>query len=118
MLLELERAERGEDREHGHHHDGRAGDRTGRGLDRVRDRFARRHALVVSLLDPAEDEHVLVHRQSEQDHEQEQRQPRRDRTERAVEKHVSNIFWKLDLPATGKDLRRVLAVLAWLQAGD
>jgi DNA-binding NarL/FixJ family response regulator len=39
-------------------------------------------------------------------------------TERAVEKHVSNIFWKLDLPATGKDHRRVLAVLAWLQASD
>jgi DNA-binding NarL/FixJ family response regulator len=35
-------------------------------------------------------------------------------TERAVEKHVPNIFWKLDLPATGKDHRRVLAVLAWL----
>lgn len=37
-------------------------------------------------------------------------------TERAVEKHVSNIFWKLDLPATGKDHRRVLAVLAWMQS--
>jgi DNA-binding NarL/FixJ family response regulator len=37
-------------------------------------------------------------------------------SERAVEKHVSNIFWKLDLPAGGKDHRRVLAVLAWLQA--
>ena len=36
-------------------------------------------------------------------------------TPRAVEKHVSNIFWKLDLPATGKEHRRVLAVLAWLQ---
>jgi DNA-binding NarL/FixJ family response regulator len=37
-------------------------------------------------------------------------------SERAVEKHVSNIFWKLDLPASGKEHRRVLAVLAWLQA--
>jgi DNA-binding NarL/FixJ family response regulator len=37
-------------------------------------------------------------------------------TERAVEKHVSNIFWKLDLPATSKDHRRVLAVLAWVQS--
>jgi DNA-binding NarL/FixJ family response regulator len=35
-------------------------------------------------------------------------------TDRAVEKHVSNIFWKLDLPATTQDHRRVLAVLAWL----
>ncbi len=34
-------------------------------------------------------------------------------SERAVEKHVSNIFWKLDLPATRDDHRRVLAVLAW-----
>jgi len=39
-------------------------------------------------------------------------------TDRAVEKHVSNIFWKLDLPATTKDHRRVLAVLAWLQASN
>jgi uncharacterized protein YijF (DUF1287 family) len=38
--------------------------------------------------------------------------------ERAVEKHVSNIFWKLDLPATGKDHRRVLAVVAWLEASE
>jgi DNA-binding NarL/FixJ family response regulator len=37
-------------------------------------------------------------------------------SERAVEKHVSNIFWKLDLPASGKEHRRVLAVLAWLHA--
>jgi DNA-binding NarL/FixJ family response regulator len=37
-------------------------------------------------------------------------------TERAVEKHVSNIFWKLDLPASDSDHRRVLSVLAWLHA--
>jgi DNA-binding NarL/FixJ family response regulator len=37
-------------------------------------------------------------------------------TERAVEKHVSNIFWKLDLPASDSDHRRVLSVLAWLRA--
>ena len=36
-------------------------------------------------------------------------------TERAVEKHVSNIFFKLDLPASSHDHRRVLAVLAWVE---
>lgn len=37
-------------------------------------------------------------------------------TERAVEKHVANIFLKLDLPVSGADHRRVLAVLRYLGA--
>jgi DNA-binding NarL/FixJ family response regulator len=40
-------------------------------------------------------------------------------TERAVEKHVTSIFSKLDLPASGQDHRRVLAVLRFLDSpGD
>jgi DNA-binding NarL/FixJ family response regulator len=37
-------------------------------------------------------------------------------SEGAVEKHVSNVFTKLDLPAAGTDNRRVLAVLRWLNS--
>ena len=36
-------------------------------------------------------------------------------TERAVEKHVTGIFAKLELPASGEDHRRVLAVLRFLE---
>jgi DNA-binding NarL/FixJ family response regulator len=38
-------------------------------------------------------------------------------TERAVEKHVTSIFGKLDLPPTQQDHRRVLAVLRYVGAG-
>jgi DNA-binding NarL/FixJ family response regulator len=36
-------------------------------------------------------------------------------TERAVQKHVTAVFAKFDLPAAGSDNRRVLAVLTYLQ---
>lgn len=34
----------------------------------------------------------------------------------AVEKHISSIFGKLDMPPSGDDHRRVMAVLTWLRA--
>jgi DNA-binding NarL/FixJ family response regulator len=37
-------------------------------------------------------------------------------SERAVEKHVGNIFSKLGLPPSGTDHRRVLAVLRYLES--
>lgn len=39
-------------------------------------------------------------------------------TERAVEKHVTNIFGKLDLPPAPDDHRRVLAVLAFVRSAS
>jgi DNA-binding NarL/FixJ family response regulator len=37
-------------------------------------------------------------------------------TERAVQKHVTSIFMKLDLPQSDDDHRRILAVLAYVRA--
>jgi DNA-binding NarL/FixJ family response regulator len=37
-------------------------------------------------------------------------------SERAVEKHISNIFTKLGLPPSDSDHRRVLAVLTYLNS--
>ncbi len=37
-------------------------------------------------------------------------------SEKAVAKHINNIFTKIDLPVGADDDRRVKAVLAWLGA--
>jgi DNA-binding NarL/FixJ family response regulator len=37
-------------------------------------------------------------------------------SERAIEKHISSVFQKLDLPAEGEMNRRVMAVLAFFEA--
>ena len=58
------------------------GDHAGRALDALGDGALGGHPAVDQLADPAEDEHVVVHRQAEQDDEQEQRQPGRDAADR------------------------------------
>ena len=78
-LLEDQQRQGGEDREDRDHHGGGAGHDAGGGLDPVCDRVLGWPSAVERLADPGEDEHVVVHRESEQDHEQEQRHPRDDR---------------------------------------
>ena len=64
------------------HHERRARHDAGGALDAVGDRVVVAHAAVHGLADPADDEHVVVHREAEQDHEQEERDPGRDATDR------------------------------------
>src|SRR5438067_3106158 len=72
-LLEDQHREGGEDRKDGDHDDRCARHYSGGGLDPVRDRLIHARATVERLPDPADDEDVVVHREAEQDHEQEQR---------------------------------------------
>ena len=74
-LLEVEERQGDEDREHADHHDRGAGHGPGGGRDPLPDGLVGAHPAVVELADPGEDEDVVVHREPEQDHEQEQRQP-------------------------------------------
>ena len=78
-LLEILQRQRAEDREHGDHDDGGTGHHASGGADAVRDRLLGRHPPVVRFLDPRHHEHVVVHRQAEQHHEDEQRDPGLDR---------------------------------------
>ena len=94
-LLEHQHRERREDREHGDHHDRGTRHDAGRALDPVRDRLVHARAAVVRLANPAEDEDVVVHRESEQDHEQEQRHDRLDPGRRAeAEQALREPCWK------------------------
>ena len=62
-----------EDREDDDHDRGRAGDRPGGDRDPVGDGARRVEAAVAGLLDPGQDEEVVVHREAEHDREDEQR---------------------------------------------
>ena len=74
--------ERGEDGEHRHHDRCRARDDARGRSHALPDRVLVGQPAIVQLLDTAEDEDVVVHRQPEQEREQEERQPVRDRAGR------------------------------------
>jgi hypothetical protein len=78
-LLDVDLAQPGEDSEYRNHHDRRGRHRPRRPADPALDRLLGREAAVVEFLDPADDEDVVVHREAEEDHEQEQREPGGDR---------------------------------------
>ena len=82
-LFHLDHRERREDAERPDHHDGRARDHARGALDADGDGVACRRSGAVRLADAREHEHVVVHREPEQDHEEEQREPRDDRAVRA-----------------------------------
>lgn len=78
-LLHLDDVQEDEAHEHRRHHDRRAGHHARRPADPVEHRLRGRGAREHGLPDPADDEHLVVHGESEEDHEQEQRDPRPDR---------------------------------------
>jgi hypothetical protein len=77
-VLHGERAEHGEDR---HHDRGRPGDRPGRAADAGLDGSPVVQTGAAGLADPGDDEHVVVHGEAEQDHQDEERHPRLDRAD-------------------------------------
>ena len=74
-LLHVEQPQRREDGEDRDHHDRRARDRAGGRADALGRRGGGGAPGAARLPDPLEHEHRVVHRQPEQDHEREQRQP-------------------------------------------
>ena len=81
-LLDLRDAGQGEDREHDDHDQRGAGDHLGRALETLGDRAAVVAGRVVALLDPAQQEDLVVHREAEDDRQQQRWRDRVDVAER------------------------------------
>ena len=86
-LLDDHQPERHEDREHHDHDRRRARDHARRDRDALRHGVVRRQPAVARLLDPGEDEDVVVHREPEQDGEDEDRHPRLEDARRLDAQH-------------------------------